>query len=474
MLPITVAKRDDRAELGPQPGLGREGNDDAESGATVGLVDFGDRYPPAAAAWWSLPQLWASGVIQLDVSVVNVAVKPIGAALGGGVSGVQWVVDAYTLVCGADLVGGGAGGPVWSHAPADGRFRRVHPGLSGLGPGPRHRRADRGPRRAGRRRSGARGFLAVADQPRLPRRSRPGPCGQRVDSGWRGDPGRRAADRRAVDRRGGVAVDLLYQPAAGRPRVVAHPPVRDHHPGCPGPAYRPARAGHGPHRAHRPGRVLHRGRLGPRPELRSSRSSTPGSARCFRCRCSACVRPAPPPAPGCWSTCFLRPDLRLQPIPAAPAGAVAACHEPGVPARHRPDRRQQPGRRADPARTRHPRGRMGGGAPHGSRLPGHARPASRLCRPAGPGADRGLVTDWVRRRPGRHRHRLRPARQRGPAQSGIASGTFTAFRQTGSVLGVALFGTLLAGLHLSTGLEVTCAIGAGLAAVVAALGHAAA
>jgi len=60
-----------------------------------------------------------------------------------------------------------------------------------------------------------------------------------------------------------------------------------------------------------------------------------------------------------------------------------------------------------------------------------------------------------------------------PAQSGIASGTFTAFRQTGSVLGVALFGTLLAGLHPSTGLEVTFAIGAGLAAVVAALAHAA-
>jgi MFS transporter, DHA2 family, methylenomycin A resistance protein len=29
--------------------------------------------------------------------VVNVAVKPIGAALGGGVTGLQWVVDGYTL-----------------------------------------------------------------------------------------------------------------------------------------------------------------------------------------------------------------------------------------------------------------------------------------------------------------------------------------------------------------------------------------
>ena len=36
-------------------------------------------------------------VIQLDVSVVNVAVRSIGAELGGGVAGLQWVVDAYTL-----------------------------------------------------------------------------------------------------------------------------------------------------------------------------------------------------------------------------------------------------------------------------------------------------------------------------------------------------------------------------------------
>ena len=59
------------------------------------------------------------------------------------------------------------------------------------------------------------------------------------------------------------------------------------------------------------------------------------------------------------------------------------------------------------------------------------------------------------------------------AQSGIAAGTFTASRQTGSVLGVALFGTLLASLHPSTGLEITVAICAGIVAVVAALSHAA-
>jgi DHA2 family methylenomycin A resistance protein-like MFS transporter len=50
------------------------------------------------------------GVIQLDVSVVNVAVKPIGTALGGGVSGVQWVVDAYALVFAALILSAGRWG----------------------------------------------------------------------------------------------------------------------------------------------------------------------------------------------------------------------------------------------------------------------------------------------------------------------------------------------------------------------------
>ena len=55
------------------------------------------------------------GVINLDVSVVNVAVKQIGAALGGGVSGVQWVIDAYTLVFAALILSAGALGDRSSH-----------------------------------------------------------------------------------------------------------------------------------------------------------------------------------------------------------------------------------------------------------------------------------------------------------------------------------------------------------------------
>jgi len=47
-------------------------------------------------------------VIQLDVSVVNVAFKVIGAELGGGVAGLQWVVDAYTVAFAALILTAGA------------------------------------------------------------------------------------------------------------------------------------------------------------------------------------------------------------------------------------------------------------------------------------------------------------------------------------------------------------------------------
>jgi DHA2 family methylenomycin A resistance protein-like MFS transporter len=48
------------------------------------------------------------GVVQLDVSVVNVAIRPIGAALGGGVSALQWVVGAYTLAFAGLILTAGA------------------------------------------------------------------------------------------------------------------------------------------------------------------------------------------------------------------------------------------------------------------------------------------------------------------------------------------------------------------------------
>jgi MFS transporter, DHA2 family, methylenomycin A resistance protein len=47
-------------------------------------------------------------VVQLDVSVVNVAIKSIGSDLGGGVSALQWVVNAYTITFAAFILTAGA------------------------------------------------------------------------------------------------------------------------------------------------------------------------------------------------------------------------------------------------------------------------------------------------------------------------------------------------------------------------------
>jgi len=46
-------------------------------------------------------------VAQVDTSVVNLAVRPIGADLGAGVGGLQWVVDAYNLTYAVLLLSGG-------------------------------------------------------------------------------------------------------------------------------------------------------------------------------------------------------------------------------------------------------------------------------------------------------------------------------------------------------------------------------
>jgi MFS transporter, DHA2 family, methylenomycin A resistance protein len=60
------------------------------------------RWPVLAAATLGI------AVIQLDVSVVNVAVRALATGLGAGVGGVQWVVDAYTLTFAALILSAGA------------------------------------------------------------------------------------------------------------------------------------------------------------------------------------------------------------------------------------------------------------------------------------------------------------------------------------------------------------------------------
>ena len=47
-------------------------------------------------------------VVTLDATVVNVALPSIRAEFGGGISGLQWVVDGYTLMFAALLLSAGA------------------------------------------------------------------------------------------------------------------------------------------------------------------------------------------------------------------------------------------------------------------------------------------------------------------------------------------------------------------------------
>ena len=70
--------------------------------------DTASESPRRSAGWALLSTSLGFGVVQLDVSVVNVAIKPIGADLGGGVSGLQWVVGAYTLAFAALILSAGA------------------------------------------------------------------------------------------------------------------------------------------------------------------------------------------------------------------------------------------------------------------------------------------------------------------------------------------------------------------------------
>jgi DHA2 family methylenomycin A resistance protein-like MFS transporter len=48
------------------------------------------------------------GVVQLDVTIVNTALNSIGTSLGGGVSELQWVVSAYTVAFAAFILTAGA------------------------------------------------------------------------------------------------------------------------------------------------------------------------------------------------------------------------------------------------------------------------------------------------------------------------------------------------------------------------------
>lgn len=58
--------------------------------------------------WILVATILGSGVAFLDGSVVNVALPAIGRDIGGDLSVLQWVLDAYLLTLSALLLLGGA------------------------------------------------------------------------------------------------------------------------------------------------------------------------------------------------------------------------------------------------------------------------------------------------------------------------------------------------------------------------------
>jgi EmrB/QacA subfamily drug resistance transporter len=65
-------------------------------------------YGTAEGRWVLLATVLGSGMVFLDGTVVNIAIPAIGRDLHAGISGVQWVLDAYLVVLSALMLLGGS------------------------------------------------------------------------------------------------------------------------------------------------------------------------------------------------------------------------------------------------------------------------------------------------------------------------------------------------------------------------------
>jgi len=68
----------------------------------------GNRAESLRNSWTLVAMSLGYGVVQLDVTIVNTALGSIGTSLGGGVAELQWVVSAYTIAFAAFILTAGA------------------------------------------------------------------------------------------------------------------------------------------------------------------------------------------------------------------------------------------------------------------------------------------------------------------------------------------------------------------------------
>ena len=79
-----------------------------ETAAPGGGIPTAGRVQNPAAVWSLAAALLGFFVVTLDAVIVNVALPAIHRELSGGMSGLQWVVDGYTLMFAALLLSAGS------------------------------------------------------------------------------------------------------------------------------------------------------------------------------------------------------------------------------------------------------------------------------------------------------------------------------------------------------------------------------
>jgi EmrB/QacA subfamily drug resistance transporter len=71
------------------------------------------RYGSPSGRWVIVAAVLGSGIAFIDSTVVNVALPAIERELGGGLSGLQWTIDAYLLTLGSLIIFGGSLGDMF-------------------------------------------------------------------------------------------------------------------------------------------------------------------------------------------------------------------------------------------------------------------------------------------------------------------------------------------------------------------------
>ena len=103
-MPISIAR------LRPAPAAAEEFSARAAPDQNSSTERAPERKPPCgvSASLTLFAMSLGYGVVQLDVTIVNTALDRIGTSLGGGVSELQWIVNAYTIAFAAFILTAGA------------------------------------------------------------------------------------------------------------------------------------------------------------------------------------------------------------------------------------------------------------------------------------------------------------------------------------------------------------------------------